>query len=48
MATVTQTRKPRQRSRVKRFCSLTRYGDEVVLVLRQCFPRKGEIGRAHV
>src|SRR4051794_1371984 len=43
MSETTATRTPRQRKKLERFCKLVRYGKDVVLVIRQRYPRKGDV-----
>ena len=43
MSNATPTRTPRQRKKLERFCKLVRYGKDVVLVIRQRYPRKGDV-----
>jgi len=43
MSETTVTRKPRQRRKPERFCKIVRQGENVVLVIRLRYPRKGDV-----
>src|SRR6266542_3775295 len=43
MTNATQTKPSRQRRKPARFCKLTRQGEDVVLLIREHYPRKGDV-----
>jgi hypothetical protein len=43
MTNATQAKAPRQRRKPERFCKLVRYGEHVVLMIRQRYPRKADV-----